>query len=443
MRHMLRFQGLRRLAPALVALLAVAAMPAAAAAESPPMPSLRLVEESDGTLVLVVDSNGLLGSEPTYVVAPAPAGLGGEAERRFAPVPAALRSLGDHFPALDTPEVDAALGAAMDAVSPALSTPEDSPIGDAAHAASDVFAIERQDGSGLGSARFEVTVTEAPAFGSLGARTGDIAAGALLSAPAALASDAAPVLAPAIRFVVPDRSDAPATVSTPKASSSTSTASVSAPARSGDDPVKIAAATAATGVLGLAAWILYHRIRESATLANATRKAIYDAVSANPGLGVQDLARVASVSYSTASYHLDRLVEARMLVLANEAGRLAYYKNGGAFTESERKVLPLLKNAEAMRVLEAILASPGTYRAALAESLGVTATTINWHLKRLVDAGLVVERREGRSARLFADRARLNEAFGPVLAKLDGVVADGAPALPELRRALATEPVAA
>ncbi len=178
-----------------------------------------------------------------------------------------------------------------------------------------------------------------------------------------------------------------------------------------------AIAAAAAGLLPYLAWVLYHRIRGHAVLNNPTRKTIYDRVCEEPGLGVKELAAAADVSYSTASYHLDRLRDADMVVVNRDGNRLSFYQNGGEFTEEERELLPLLQNCEAMRVLEDILEHPGTYRARIAERLGVTATTINWHLKALLEAGLVEENREGRTAHLFVPRARLEETVVPLVEK--------------------------
>jgi DNA-binding transcriptional ArsR family regulator len=173
------------------------------------------------------------------------------------------------------------------------------------------------------------------------------------------------------------------------------------------------AALASMGVL------LYHRLRPHAALENDTRKVIFDAVCGSPGLGVHEISRIASVSYSTTTYHLERLVGAGMLVMTPDGNKLCYYKNGGAFSESERKILPLVKNEEAAKLFEAILDAPGTYRAALAEKLGVTATTINWHLRRLREAGLVDETRAGRSAFLYARVDTMRPTFSSLAAKVE------------------------
>lgn len=171
-------------------------------------------------------------------------------------------------------------------------------------------------------------------------------------------------------------------------------------------------------LLGAGAVAMYTRIRPNAALENGTRKAIFDLVCRAPGLGVHAIAAAAGVSYSTTAYHLERLVEAGMLVMTPDGNKLCYYKNGGAFTETERRLLPLVKNDEAARVLEAILERPGTYRAALAERLGVTATTVNWHLKRLLEAGLVEEVRAGRNAYLYPRVAPLRESLHALALKV-------------------------
>ncbi|MHB8585840.1 MAG: winged helix-turn-helix transcriptional regulator [Thermoplasmatota archaeon] len=182
-----------------------------------------------------------------------------------------------------------------------------------------------------------------------------------------------------------------------------------------------AAVAAGLAFLVVGPWALYHRIRGHSTLDNDTRKSIYDAVCRTPGVSVQEVAQVAGVTYSTTSYHLDRLVEAGMLVVAAGGSRLRYYKNGGQFTEEERRLVPIMENAEACRVLESILERPYTYRAAIAEKLGVSTTSVNWHLKRLLEAGLVRETREGRSAHLYADREQVGVVLGKLATKMSAM----------------------
>lgn len=183
-------------------------------------------------------------------------------------------------------------------------------------------------------------------------------------------------------------------------------------------PGLLPAAVAGSLVAALAAILLYHRLRGNETLTNATRKTIYDVVLASPGLCIQDIASQSRVSHSTAAYHLDRLLGARMVVAEDDGNRIRYYKNGGRFTPEERAAVPILQSGETVRVLEAILDKPWTYRSELAIRLGVTPTTINWHLKRLFEAGFVLESREGRNGYLYADASRLRTLLAPLREKL-------------------------
>lgn len=189
-----------------------------------------------------------------------------------------------------------------------------------------------------------------------------------------------------------------------------------------------AVAAAAVTSIPLLAWFLYHRIEGHDVLENETRKAIYDEVCREPGLGVKELAETADVSYSTASYHLERLEEADMVVSSKRGKKLCYFQNGGTYTEDERELLKVLRNEEAMRVFMDIHEHPGTYRTRIADRLDVSTTTVNWHLDGLVEAGLVDENRDGRTAHLYVDQERLDDRVRPLLDKTADDEAVDAPA---------------
>lgn len=179
---------------------------------------------------------------------------------------------------------------------------------------------------------------------------------------------------------------------------------------------------------------LYSRVRVGGSLDNDTRRRIFDQVKALPGQSIAEIAGTVGVSHSTASYHLDRLLEFSLLASTQDGNKTRFFANGGAFTEEERRVLAALSNAQTRRALVAILASPGSYRAELTTTLQVSSPTINWHLRRLLGAGLVAEERRGRSRHLLADRERLRAAFTTLSEKVRGTEFDGA-GLAELLRA--------
>lgn len=170
---------------------------------------------------------------------------------------------------------------------------------------------------------------------------------------------------------------------------------------------------------GLAAGLLlYNRLNRNTTFDNDTRRRIFEYVRTQPGSCIAEIAGSAGVSHSTASYHLDKLLAFSLLTSTIDGNKVRFFVNGGTFTDEERKALSALDNAETRRVLAEILKHPWCYRAELTAILGVSSPTVNWHLERLQDAGLVQENRSGRNRFLFADKNRLVPMLNALLKKL-------------------------
>jgi predicted transcriptional regulator len=164
--------------------------------------------------------------------------------------------------------------------------------------------------------------------------------------------------------------------------------------------------------------VLYNRVQREGSFENETRRRIFDQVRQRPGQSIAEIAAVVGVSHSTASYHLERLTEFNLLAATQDGNKMRFFVNGGLFTEEERRVLAALSNAETRKVLAVILANPGSYRAELTALLQVSSPTVNWHLSRLLAAGLVAEEPRGRNRYLFADPARLRTLFGTLSTKV-------------------------
>lgn len=181
------------------------------------------------------------------------------------------------------------------------------------------------------------------------------------------------------------------------------------------------AALSAAPVLGFA---LYNRVQRDGSFENETRRRIFDYVRSRPGQSIAEIATTVGVSHSTASYHLERLTEFNLLASTQDGNKMRFFVNGGLFTEDERRILAALSNAETRRVLATILANPGSYRAELTSLLQVSSPTVNWHLQRLLAAGLVAEEPRGRNRYLFAEAGRLRTTFEALLQKVKGTTYD-------------------
>jgi len=187
----------------------------------------------------------------------------------------------------------------------------------------------------------------------------------------------------------------------------------------------IAPESAPWALLPTFGFALYNRVQRDGSFENETRRRIFDYVRDRPGQSIAEIATSAGVSHSTASYHLERLLEFNLLASTQDGNKMRFFVNGGLFTEEDRRVLAALSNAETRRVLATILGNPGSYRAELTSLLHVSSPTVNWHLQRLLAAGLVVEEPRGRNRYLFADPARVRGLLSGLVGKVHGTTYDG------------------
>lgn len=143
----------------------------------------------------------------------------------------------------------------------------------------------------------------------------------------------------------------------------------------------------------------YRRIAKRAALEHETRTAIYDHVRAHPGIRLGALVRDLGVNRGTVRYHLGRLQEFGMIATAAVEGQTGYFENRQKYSALEAKVLIHLRNPNTQEILFILLESPGASRREFAELLGITASSVSWHLRRLKADGIVLQENIGGDIR--------------------------------------------
>jgi predicted transcriptional regulator len=146
---------------------------------------------------------------------------------------------------------------------------------------------------------------------------------------------------------------------------------------------------------------LYHHIRPDSALGNPVRARLYETVARQPGITIQDAAERVGIARTTAAYHL-RLLGRQGLVLERPARKTVhYYRNDGRLTETQQLQLQALASSRTRNLAVVLASRPGLQRSELAAALGVTIATVNWHLRPLVDRGLLREELQGRRRLLY------------------------------------------
>ena len=125
----------------------------------------------------------------------------------------------------------------------------------------------------------------------------------------------------------------------------------------------------------------------------AVRQRIVERVRDDPGVHFNALVRGLDMAPGQVQYHLKRLLGER--VLAEDCyGRTHYYPP--SFDAWERRALALLRRETSADIVGVLLGSEEIPATEVAERVGIARSTLSWHTERLVDSGLVEQRRDER-----------------------------------------------
>lgn len=120
-----------------------------------------------------------------------------------------------------------------------------------------------------------------------------------------------------------------------------------------------------------------------------TRRRIIDCVADNPGLSGRDVQRRLNLGWGETAYHLGLLVRGGALRKESTGHRDYYFPL--ALTLADRKIFQALHSPTERAVLAALLEHPDLSSAELFEVLQVGRSATYFHLRHLLNEGLVEE----------------------------------------------------
>jgi predicted transcriptional regulator len=147
------------------------------------------------------------------------------------------------------------------------------------------------------------------------------------------------------------------------------------------------------GVVGL-----FSRVREDDLVKHPARAAIMQRIEAEPGIHYQALLRAVGGGRGTMEHHVRKLVDGGLVTQAHRGGYMCYFPRGAG-----RHALAsagMAKSDGARAILQAVTNQPGLSSLEVAERCGLQPSTVTYHVKRLIEGGLVTAVRDGRVVRL-------------------------------------------
>jgi predicted transcriptional regulator len=135
-------------------------------------------------------------------------------------------------------------------------------------------------------------------------------------------------------------------------------------------------------------------VRDTEDQQETRKKQVVDFVRLHPGAHLREIKRDLMLSMGVTQYHLYRLEKERTIVSRRRGLYKRYYANL-IFQEEDRDILDILSHETQREVLLFILQKSSASQKDLVVFTKLSITTVNWHLKQLLSAGLIDIRTDG------------------------------------------------
>ena len=134
----------------------------------------------------------------------------------------------------------------------------------------------------------------------------------------------------------------------------------------------------------------------SEALALGARNKIYRAINKNPGLHFRELQRRTKIATGSLQYHIDFLLK-RHLIKSEKTGKFVrYYSTRGPQLGTDQVTMGLLRQPSLRKIILFLLTKKRANNEKIAVAVGLSPSTVSWHMVKLVQGNIVEKRRVGR-----------------------------------------------
>ena len=134
-------------------------------------------------------------------------------------------------------------------------------------------------------------------------------------------------------------------------------------------------------------------------------------IGENPGIWYRELLRLTGLSNGTLAHHLRGLEENSRIRVQRESnfGKTRYFALD--VTESESNIIGFLRSDTTKQIVLLMFERDYCTFSELVEGTAKSASTISWHLKRMVAGGIVKIRESDHTLYSLADRERVSDVL--------------------------------
>jgi predicted transcriptional regulator len=128
-----------------------------------------------------------------------------------------------------------------------------------------------------------------------------------------------------------------------------------------------------------------------------TQQRIYSQIQNVPGIHFRELMRSCGVSTGQLSHHISALKRLQLIWEEKQGRNARFYPLG--LNDSERHILRFLRSHTTRRILLLLLEHPSLAHKDLTGKMGLSPSTVSWHLEQLKNAGILSLEKKGKEHR--------------------------------------------
>lgn len=128
-----------------------------------------------------------------------------------------------------------------------------------------------------------------------------------------------------------------------------------------------------------------------------TRRRVFLLVSGNPGINESELVRLSGLNRGSVRYALEYL-ERHGLVASSPEEKFVHYFPSNKVGSAQRAILKRIQRSIPRSLVVYVLLNPGAGFGQIAAEFDLSASTVSYHLDRLVRAGLMERESRGRES---------------------------------------------
>jgi len=139
----------------------------------------------------------------------------------------------------------------------------------------------------------------------------------------------------------------------------------------------------------------YSRLKRRSILDNLNRKNIFELIKRDPGIHFKKILRELNFKPGALSYHLNVLEKEEYIKSIQDGNYRRFYLFG---TKSDFKIM--LTSIQ-LRILSVVDERPGISQTKISDAIGKNRMIVNYHVKILLDAGILSLEKNGRESQCF------------------------------------------